>query len=199
MEKSDISPEQTLFEEFCFDPTNPTIEIIQGSHRFISLSMKNGSSIPKKSTLSELFKEFMTVPAKQYVFNQIPRRMLLELAICILQDIASRGVSRAKTLRLEVVKTTATAGGKTIAIERNENPPASAAADGGILAENATFKFSDNSGATPDVAFSIGKNHQPPYQPPDKQGYFTPSRGARKNLQEDFNEASREVKNLLIY
>ena len=105
MENSDISPEQTLFEEFCLNPKDPTIEIIQGSHRFISLSMKNGPSIPKKSTLSELFKEFMTVPAKQYVFNQIPRRMLLEIAICILQDIVSRGISRVKALRLEVTRT----------------------------------------------------------------------------------------------
>ena len=87
MENSDLSPEQTLFNEFCLNPTDPTVEIIQGSHRFISLSMQNGSSIPKKSTLSELFREFMTVPAKQYVFNQIPRKMLLELALCVLHCV----------------------------------------------------------------------------------------------------------------
>ena len=194
MDNSDLSPEQTLFQEFCLNPKEPTIEIIQGSHRFISLSMENGSSIPKKSTLSELFKEFMTVPAKQYVFDRIPRRMLLELAICILQDIASRGVLRAKSLRLEVVKTTATAGGKTIVIGRDEESSASTEANDNVLAEDATFKFADNTGATPDVAFSIGKNHQPPYQQPDKQGYFTPSRRSRRSLQENFNEAAREVK-----
>ena len=107
--------------------------------------------------------------------------------------IASRGISRAKTLRLEVVKSTATAGGKTIVIERDASPSDSSAPNSKILAEDVTFKFSDNTGATPDVAFSIGKSHQPPYEKPDKQGYFSPARRARKNLQKDFNEATPEV------
>ena len=181
MDDPDISPEQKLFSEFCRDPKNPTVEIIQGSHRFISLAMKNGTgtSAPKKSTLSDLFQEFMTMSVKQYIFNRIPRTILLELALCVLQDIASRGVSRAKTLRLEVVKTTA--GGKTIAVANDDNPETGHPATNPTLAEDATFLFVDNSGRTPDVAFSIGKNHRAPYQQPDKQvRLFLPRESSQK-------------------
>ena len=191
MDNSSPSPEHKLFTEFCRDPKDPTVEIIQGAHRFISLAIKNGTSVPKKSTLSELLREFMTVSVRPYVFQQIPRKILLELALCILQDIASRGVSRAKTLRLELIKTTA--GGKKIAIVEESNEAAASAVITHPQAENATFRFSDETGKTPDVAFSLGKSHRAPYQAPDERGYFSPSKRSKRSLLDQFNEKSDKV------
>ena len=158
--------------------------------------LRNKSSVPKKTTLSELFQEFMTEPVKQYVFNRIPRRMLLEVALCVLQDIASKGVSRAKTLQLEVVKTSA--GGKTFAIanQHSERPEDSAA--NSVQAEDANFRFADNTDKTPDVAFSIGKSHCPPYEKPDKQGYFPPPTRARKSLTAEFAVEKNKVRHKTV-
>ena len=51
---------------------------------------------------------------------------------------------------------------------------------------DATFQLSDKHGASPVVSISIGKDKDPAYQPPDQQGYFTPGRSVRKNLQKEF-------------
>ena len=178
------SPEHKLFTEFCENPRESDIGTIQGSHRFISLAIRGKVPKPKKSILTSLFQEFSEEPIKDWVFNRISKQMLLELALCILQDIISKGAARAKSLQL-VVATTSD-GEKTVVIEDGDQPEDAAAAQQPtpptqIL--DATFRLADKNGKSPDVSISIGENKDPAYQPPDQQGYFTPSRSVRRNLQ----------------
>ena len=113
--------------------------------------------------------------------------MLLELALCILQDIIKKGATRAKSIQLVVAKTSD--GDKTVVIEGGDRSDDAIGSQNRISAsqiDNALFRLSDKNGNSPVVSFAIGKGKKPAYQPPDKQGYFTPSRSAKKNLQKDF-------------
>ena len=113
--------------------------------------------------------------------------MLLELALCILQDIS------AKSLQLVVAKTTE--GGKTVIIDKDESDGDSADAPAQIQSSkivNAVFRLSDKNGISPDISLSIGKDKDPAYKPPDKQGYFTP---VRRSLSREFNKAAQKATN----
>ena len=178
--------ELVLFREFCESPRDSGIVTIQGSHKYISLAIRGEIPTPKKSILTELFKEFSTEPIKDYIFKRIPKRMLLELALCVLQDIISKGTERAKSLQLVVAKTSS--GEKTVVINGadDDTSVAGAAADPHAQINDAIFHLSDKHGKSPNVSLAIGENRDPAYQPPDKQGYFTPARSARKSLRKDF-------------
>lgn len=187
MSKSKSSPpEHKLFLEFCANPRDSDIQTVQGSHKYISLAIRGEITKPKKVVLIDLFQEFSTEPIKDYVFNRIPKLMLLELALCVLQDIIAKGPERARSLQLVVAKTSD--GDKTVVIEegeQSERAVASQPQNPATQIENASFRLSDKDGKSADVSFSIGKDKEPAYQPPDKSGYFTPSRSARRNLQKE--------------
>ena len=173
-----------FFKQFSQNPKEVDIETVQGSHKFLSLvlAQKVSSSIAKKSTLIRIFNHFIDEPVKDYVFHRISRKLLLELAIRILQEFITRGVQRARTLKLVVADATSSEE-KTILIAPNDasngdNNPYQAPE---VL--DATFRLSDTAGLSPDVSFSIGKKRPPAFQRPDSTGYFTPSKkGARKAL-----------------
>ena len=182
-----FSSEHKLFLKFCENPRDSDIQTIQGSHRYISLALRGETSTPKKSILITLFQEFSTETIKDWIFNRIPKRMLLELALCILQDIIKKGATRAKSIQLVVAKTSD--GDKTVVIEGGDRSDDAIGSQNRISAsqiDNALFRLSDKNGKSPVVSIAIGKGKGPAYQPPDKQGYFTPSRSAKKNLQQDF-------------
>ena len=127
----------------------------------------------------------MDESVKNYVFHRISRKLLLELAIRILQEFIERGPERASSLKLVIAKTTD--GDNTILIAPNQ-PDGEICKDPYSAPEilDATFRLSDKSGLSPDVSFSIGKKRPPAFQRPDKTGYFTPKKGARKSLSHAF-------------
>ena len=189
--KSSFEKEHDMFTEFCGNPRDSGIVCIQGCHRYISLAIQGEIPTPKKAILIALFKEFTSEPIKDYVFNRIPKKMLLELALCVLQDIISNGPERALSLRLKVAKTSE--GVKTVVIGDDtgkdaEDQSSNSTSKGKIA--NATFQLSDKQGKDPPVSISIDSNStKPAYQPPDKRGYFTPSRTARKSLNKAFDNS----------
>ena len=177
--------DKKLFTSFCQDPRGSTIQIAQGAHKFISLSIRGEIPTPKKSILIDIFREFSAEPIKDYIFNRIPKKMLLELALCILQDIITKGSTRAKSLQLVVAKTTD--GDKTVVIEddcADGNAPNRSDQIPSTQIANAVFRLSDKNGISPDISLSIEKDKNPAYKPPDKQGYFTP---VRRSLTKEFN------------
>ena len=181
--KNDL--DKKLFMTFCQDPRGSTIQIVQGAHKFISLSIRGDLPTPKKSILIGIFREFSAEPIKDYVFNRIPKKMLLELALCILQDIITKGSARAKSLQLVVVKTSE--GDKRVVIDEDNADDNEADTTAQLAARkiaNAVFRLSDKNGISPDISLSIGNGEDPAYKPPDRQGYFTP---VRRSLTREFN------------
>ena len=170
---------------FCKQPRNSGIQVIQGSHKYISLAIRGEIPTPKKSILIGIFREFSAEPIKDYIFNRIPKKMLLELALCVLQDIIAKGSTRAKSLQLVVAKTTE--GNKTVVIDEEDedgNSASSLARQSPSKIAKAIFKLSDKNGISPDISLSIGEDSDPAYKPPDKQGYFTP---VRRSLRREFD------------
>ena len=176
-----------LLKKFCNNPKGGNLEIFQGSHKFLTLVLgqKISSLFTKKSILIGIFNEFMDEPVKDYIFHRISRKLLLELAIRILQEFIERGAERASSLKLVIAK--ATDGENTILIAQNQ-PNGDVCKDPYSAPEvlDATFRLSDKSGLLPDVSFSIGKKRPPAFQRPDKTGYFTPKKGVRKSLNDAF-------------
>ena len=108
-----------------------------------------------------------------------------ELALCILQDLASNGPDRAKTLRLEVEKVSS--GGKRVKIADNF-ADGSDPIDQSFLDEidTAIFRFKDQSGASPDVKISTDQGLVTPYQPPTSDDAFvTPTKKHPRPLQKE--------------
>ena len=185
---SDKNSGVEFFIKFSKNPKEVDIETVQGSHKFLSLVLgqKISSSVAKKSTLIRIFNQFLDEPVRDYVFHRISRKLLLELALRILQEFVKRGVQHARSLKLVVAKSTSS-DEKTILIA-----PSDGSSEGNNPYQapevlDATFRLSDTSGLSPDVSFSIGKKRPPAFQRPDHAGYFTPSKkGARKSLSKDF-------------
>ena len=122
---------------------------------------------------------------KDYIFRRIRKSLLLELALCILQDVASNGISRLTSLNLLIEKTRS--GGKNVVVEpQSERPDNETIEDDAFMQEidEIFFRFSDSSGNSPDVKFAAGAGRPPSYSPPDGKGNFvTPKkRGNPKEL-----------------
>ena len=160
------------------------METLQGTHKYISLVVRNKIPSPKKSILINLFHEFTVEPIKDYVFHRINKTMLLEPALRILQEIAEKGAARTKSLQLVVEKTSN--GSKSVVIARIPDTSEKELSFQTTKIDDVTFKVSDRAGLSPDISFSIGKNRDPAYQESDVNGYFTPKRGVRKSLNRIF-------------
>ena len=97
--------------------------------------------------------------------------LLLELALCVIQEILFNGIGRAKSLQLELVKTKF--GGKTVKIadpfqlNRDEF-------DDAFLGkiDEAFFCLKDKNGESPDIQLAAGHGHGSPYSPFGKDGAF---------------------------
>ena len=187
MEKSKNTPnsEVDFFKIFCENPRHFDINVLQGSHKFISLVLRNKTPAPKKSILIDIFNEFTSEPIKDYVFHRISKKLLLELALRIIQEITEKGAGRANSLQLVVEKTSN--GAKSVVIARNtDNNSGAAETFEAVEIDDSTFKLTDRAGVSPDISVAIGKQRKPPYQEPDARGYFTPKRRVRKSLAKFF-------------
>ena len=175
-----------LFTEFTSDPKGSSMQTILGAHRFLANVIENEDDGPTLKTLMKIFRPFVPQDSiKDYIFRRIKKSLLLELALCILQDVASNGISRLASLCLAVEKTRS--GGKNVVVEpQSERPDNETIEDEAFMEEidEIFFRFSDSKGNSPDVKFAAGAGHPPSYSPPDGKGNFiTPEkRGNPKAL-----------------
>ena len=76
-----------FFTEFISDPKGSSMETILGAHRFLATVIENEDDGPTLKTLMKIFRPFNPEKSiKDYVFKRIKKSLLLELALCILQD-----------------------------------------------------------------------------------------------------------------
>ena len=184
---------EKFFTIFHDNPKDSPIEVIQGAHRFMISVVKNRTEAPKNSILIDIFNEFCHPPIKTYIFKSMAKKILLELALCILQEIALRGPARAKTLQLVVER--AAVGGKTVRIADEEDASESEEAPPSKDIDEAYFRLRDSSGSSPDVTFSSGQGHREPFGPADAEGNFTTPQksSASRSLEEEFDSAASAV------
>jgi len=178
-----ISPDSpsngSCFETFVKNPKDCKPEIIQGSHKFLLEVIKGNEPSPNNAVFIGLFNHFTKTPIKDYVFKRMTKSILQELALCITQELISGGTPRAAALNLVVEQTKA--GGKTVVVEKqpNEFP-----VDDDFVRDidEAFFRLTDLSGLSPDKKVVSGQGHEAPYSPPNKDGFFTPTKVAKASL-----------------
>ena len=182
-EKIDIE----LFQVFSENPKGCNLETIQGSHRYIANVIKGSEESPNKSVLIDIFNSFSKDKIKDYVYNRMKKSILLELALCILQEIAAGGPDRAINLQLQIDKTSS--GGKQIIIAPDEGKkdefPLSHSDESTFLEiDEASFSMLDAHGKSPEKTVVSGHGKKCPYSQPDEHGYFTPVKGQDENAWE---------------
>lgn len=164
------------FLMFSEDPKNSPKIIVEGAHKFIANAIKNNEPGPTVQKLIKIFTAFSKTPIKNYVFTRMTKPILLELALCIVQDIALNGPNRARTLTLELVN--AKAGGKVVRVaDPFEVPAGKLSADSLGEIDEAFVTISDKLGVSPDVKFVSGQGHKAPYSPFGGDGSFVRPRG----------------------
>ena len=105
------TPDHKFFTEFISDPKGSNMETILGAHRFLAMIIDSEEDGPTRKTLMKIFRPFVPENSiKDYIFRRISKSLLLELALCILQDVTVNGLARLSTLTLVIEKTRA--GGK---------------------------------------------------------------------------------------
>ena len=186
-----------LFHEFSKNPKGSDLETIKGSHRFINDVIQGREEGPKKSVLISIFNEFVEGEIKDYIYNKMKKSILLELALCILQEIGSYGVDHAKNLQLKLVKTSVK-GKKQLVINHDKESgpefPISSAEESApqdLDIDEAIFNLSDSLGRSPDFTVHSAQGKSPSYLPPDEEGYFTPTKSAKKSLSGIFKKVSQ--------
>ena len=171
------------FELFSNSPKNVSFEVMKGAHKFVANAIKEGGPTPTCQTLIKIFTAFSEQKIKDYVFTRMKKPILLELALCIIQEIVLNGVGRAKTLQLEVVKSKS--GGKTVKISDQFASESSESPDAGFLnkIDEAFFTLKNTDGKSPDVNIASGQGHKAPYSPFGKDGKIVrPKPSAKRNL-----------------
>ena len=158
------------FNLFSNSPKNVSLEVMKGAHKFVAKALKEGGSTPTCQTLIKIFTAFTPQKIKDYVFTRMKKPILLELALCIIQEIVLNGVGRAETLQLEVVKSKS--GGKTVKIADQFEAESTESPDSGFLnkIDEAFFKLKNADGKSPDVNIASGQGHKAPYSPFGKDG-----------------------------
>ena len=101
-EKSDKSSDLECFNTFIRDPSVFSEGILQGTHEYLVDSLKGDQDGPTVDELFDIFETFSRATIKKYVFKRIKKKINLELAIAIVQDLISNGPGRVETLFLEV-------------------------------------------------------------------------------------------------
>ena len=173
------------FELFSKDPKGVSMEIVNGAHKFVANAIDNPKNGITIQNLIKIFAFFTKTPIKDYVFTRMRKPILLELALCIIQEIVSNGIERAKTLQLEVVSSKAEGRFVRVADEFNDGGEEY---DSDFLGkiDEAFFRFKDKEGRSPDIDFASGQGHKSPYSPFDKHGAFiTPKKKTPRSLHKD--------------
>ena len=171
------------FNIFVNSPKDVSIEVLKGAHKFVAKSIKTGDSAPTCHTLIKIFAAFTQQKIKGYVFTRMKKPILLELALCIIQEIVLNGPGRAKSLQLEVVKSKS--GGKIVKIaDQFANHEPEITGDSFLeKIDEAFFKLKDAEGKSPDINLASGQGHKAPYSPFGKtRELIRPKPAAARNL-----------------
>ena len=182
------------FIKFSQSPKTFDINVLKGAHRFLTSVLKGHDGGPKNSELINIFDQFTKEKIKNYVYQRMKKSILLELAICIIQEIAAGGQERANSLQLEVTKTSS--GGKTVVISGAADDDKEFAVDPEDSEfmrdiDEALFTFKDLTASSPDRQIVSGSGHAPPFQTSDPDGFFTPKKQMlSRSLRNDFDEVS---------
>ena len=108
---------------------------------------------------------------RDYVFTRMTKSILLDITLCVVQELVLNGPGRAKTLQLELTKSKSK--GKTLRIAdpfAGENDDY----DNDFLEkiDEAFFCLKDSEGKSTDVNLAAGQGHASPYSPFAKDGSF---------------------------
>ena len=183
MSKGPHFDDESRFKSFCESPKTFSFHNLQSAHRILSKTLSEKKSSVTKNILIDILMNFVPNEIKSYHFKRMNRSILVELALCIVQDILQNGEGRAEFLVLELVKTSS--GGSKVVIAdpfvaEDDNY------DDDFLKEidaidAAEFNLCDKSGNTPDKKIASGEGFAPPFLPPDAEGGFaTPRKNTTK-------------------
>ena len=181
------------FNQFKESPKDVSMKVMKGAHKHLALATKNPQMAPSCGEMIKIFSHFTNGKVKDYVYKRMTKKVLLELAVCVAQEILLNGIGRARTLELELVKTKY--GGKTVKIVDPFKADRSDFDDAFLgKIDEAFFCLKDSEGNSPDVNLAAGLGHKAPYSPFGKDGGFLrPKPPVARSL-----EASMEVTNFLL-
>ena len=181
---------EKLFTVFHDNPKDCPNEVIKGAYRFMISVVDGETEAPTKSILIDIFNVFCVKPVKTYIFNKMGKKILLELALRILQELALGEPNRAETLQLEVVK--AASGGKALVIADKDPdaPTEDSPVDRDFVKDidEAFFRLHDSSGSSPDVTFTSRQGRAKALQ--EDQNFTTPTRSSARSLEDEFDSAA---------
>ena len=152
--------------------------ILQGTHKYLVDSLKGDQDGPTVDELFDIFETFSRATIKKYIFKRIKKKINLELAIAIVQDLISNGPGRAETLFLEVQHLSG--NGKKVVIADQFATPGELPLSQKDFPEidEAIFTLSQqkgNSGGRKTIP--IGGKHGSPLKNQEiATGYFTPNK-----------------------
>ena len=171
MESTHFKFDLDCFNQFRDSPKDVSIEVIKSAHKHIARAIKSPEMGPTNQEMIDIFNQFAQEPIPKYVFTRMTKPLLLELVLCIIQEILLNGIGRASSIRLEAVKLKA--GGKIVQIV-DQFAEEEVAKDEDMFQhiDEAYFRLLDSEGKSPDVKISVGQGHGVPYSPFADDGAF---------------------------
>ena len=150
--------------------------ILQGTHKYLVDSLKGKHDGPTVDELFDIFDVFSKNSIKRYIFKRIKKRLNLELAIAIIQDLIANGAGREKTLNLEVVHLAAN-GKQVVIADKFATPGETPLSEKDFeQIDEAVMHLSPNSAKAKPKRIALGKKHGSPLKEADMaSGYFTPN------------------------
>ena len=113
------------------------------------------------------------------------KKILQELALCLIQDLLKGDEGRANSLEIRIEKCKAGNKKPVIATRGDEIPeesdefPLDSSFD--YVIDEAQFCLHDKSGSSPDSKFTSGQGRAAPYSPPEEDGSFsTPKKSVKQ-------------------
>ena len=103
----DSLPNISCLEMFLKNPTSSKLEVVQGVHKYLSDVIKGTEQSSTNSDFIDLFTQFTKAPFKDYVYRLMTKSILLEVSLCLVQELISGLPDRAANLNLVVEGTRA--------------------------------------------------------------------------------------------
>ena len=79
------------FTSFSENPKKVSLETLKGAHKFVAKIIKDDESGPTIKSLIPIFSAFSKKEIKSYVFTCMRKPILLELLLCIIQELILNG------------------------------------------------------------------------------------------------------------
>ena len=172
------------FNQFIKSPKGVSMEVMKNAHKFVARTLQSGELSPTVQDLVKICSHFTQGKIKTYIFTRMGKRILLELVLCIIQEIVLNGLGRAETICLEVEKTKY--GGKKVKIVDPFLGEKGLEEDEMFQQiDEAYFRLVDSDGKSPDVKLAMGKGHKEPYSPfADNGAFVRPKPSAVRSLED---------------